>query len=142
MTLSPQKLEIYGIPSIHLPNNYIHGFCLDRPLYPHVLLNLKWKFGSLKKKIRKSHWICPMSAYSMISYHSTMLHFCPSISQTHIFKKNSNSKVLSPTHSSATEDFVGYSVTVTVTVTHLRLPPCIVYTVLPSVKSSDFPWKV
>ena len=24
-------------------------------------------------------------------------------------------------------------------VTHLRLPPCIVYTVLPSVKSSDFP---
>ena len=54
MTLSPQKLEIYGIPSIHLPNNYIHGFCLDRPLYPHVLLNLKWNFGSRKKKIRKS----------------------------------------------------------------------------------------
>ena len=57
MTLSPQKLEIYGIPSIHLPNNYIHGFCLDRPLYPHVLLNLKWKFGSRKKKIRKSSYI-------------------------------------------------------------------------------------
>ena len=59
-----------------------------------------------------------MSDVGTFDHSTTLQIFCPSISQTHIFKKNQknpNSKVsnlyFSPTHSSATEDFVGYTYT-------------------------------